>query len=164
MSRIESDKLPFLFAPFDCRQLLQETADSQHIIHHRHRIVYDGDTAPVMIDGDKDRIEQVLINLISNAIKYSPNANSIIIHAKEEADNFHISVQDFGIGIPAGINADIFSRFYRVEGLSPSFPGLGIGLYVSSEIVKAHKGNISYTSEEGKGSTFTITLPLIINR
>lgn len=110
---------------------------------------------------DKERITQVLVNLISNAIKYSPRAKKIIVKSVYDAKKVTISVQDFGLGIPKEEQNKIFERFFRVKGKKEKdISGLGLGLYISYEIVNQHKGKIWVDSVEGKGSTFYFSLPL----
>lgn len=115
----------------------------------------------VNVFGDRDKLTQVLNNLISNAIKYSPRADKIIVSTNVDSSKLILSVQDFGIGITAEEQKNIFDQFYRVIGTDESiFPGMGIGLYISSEIIKRHAGKIWVESTLGKGSSFFISLPL----
>jgi len=133
--------------------------DLQHTTP-RHKLI--ANLAPTgFVYGDKERIGQVIANLVTNAIKYSPQADKIIIHTESEKNEVTFSVQDFGIGI-AKINQDrVFEQFYRVGGdLQRTFPGLGLGLYISSEIIKREGGRIWVTSTEGQGSTFCFALPV----
>src|SRR5262249_26019901 len=110
---------------------------------------------------DKGRLAQVFLNLISNAIKYAPDAPLIEIEASAAADTATIAVRDHGIGIPQEQREKIFERFYRVSDPSQHMvPGLGMGLCIVTEIVKQHGGTITVDSEVGEGSTFHITLPL----
>ncbi len=113
---------------------------------------------PIFGQLDKLRIEQVVTNLLSNAIKYG-GGKLIKLSVTNSNSRGHIIVQDQGIGIPADLQEKIFGRFKR--GVSPNeYRGLGVGLYITDQIVKAHKGKINVTSKEGKGTTFTIELPL----
>ena len=106
----------------------------------------------------------MITNLISNAIKYSPDNNQIIVSTAVENENVTLSVQDFGIGISAEKQPKIFERFFRVTGGGKeTFPGLGLGLFISAEIIKRHNGTISVESIEGKGSIFCFSLPMKIN-
>jgi signal transduction histidine kinase len=115
--------------------------------------------APAVFYGDRDRIGQVLINLMTNAIKYSPQAEKIVVKTMCEQGSIITSVQDFGIGIPGEMQQRVFERFFRVEGdARTTFPGLGLGLYISAEIVKRHRGAIWVESEEGKGTTISFSL------
>jgi signal transduction histidine kinase len=103
----------------------------------------------------------VITNFISNAIKYSPFANKIILTTSKEGNKIRLCVQDFGIGIPEEKQDKVFDRFYRVSGdKEDTYPGLGLGLFISSEFVKRHKGTITVTSTKGEGSTFCFVLPV----
>lgn len=103
----------------------------------------------------------MLINLISNAIKYSPDADEIIVHSKAEEGNVVISIRDFGIGIPSDQTDKIFERFFRTtESASKKIGGLGLGLYIAAQIIKRHQGKIWMDSKPGEGSFFSFSLPL----
>lgn len=113
------------------------------------------------IYADKERIEQVLVNLISNAIKYSPESDKVIVRSSQEGDSVNVSVQDFGLGIPKEEQGKVFERFFRVRGKKEKdIAGLGLGLYISFEIITQHKGKIWVESKLGKGSTFYFSLPV----
>jgi two-component system phosphate regulon sensor histidine kinase PhoR len=113
------------------------------------------------IKGDRNRIEQVIINLLSNAIKYSPNADKVIVTSARTDGHIKLCVQDFGIGIPDSQQDKLFTRFFRVsDDKTNTYPGLGLGLYITSEIIRRHGGVIDFKSKEGKGSTFCFTLPV----
>ncbi len=160
VSKIEAGKLHMHTQQFDFQALLQEVLDSMRAITKKHTIVFSGFNDSLLVWGDKDRLEQVVVNLLSNAIKYSPKADKILVDLQKHDDKLALSITDYGIGIPANQMHRIFSRFFRAEGLSPSFSGLGIGLYLSHQIVIRHNGTMRVQSEEGKGSTFTVELPL----
>ncbi len=99
--------------------------------------------------------------MISNAIKYSPHSHTIVIKSESDTKNISVSVQDFGIGIPKNKQDKVFEQFFRVSGPKQyTFPGLGLGLYISSEIIKRQGGKIWVNSTEGKGSTFCFSLPI----
>jgi signal transduction histidine kinase len=103
----------------------------------------------------------VLINLLTNAIKYAPNATNIAVACTIKNDRANISVKDEGIGISKLDQDKIFERFYRVEGKNEqTYPGFGIGLFIAAEILKKHNGNIQVESELGKGAVFSFSLPL----
>ena len=110
--------------------------------------------------GDEMRIEQVIINFITNAIKYAPDAREILINSDLIGDEIYFSVKDFGIGMSAEHQQKIFEKFYRIEETSERFQGLGIGLYICQEIIDRHNGRIGVTSTSGKGSEFYFYLPL----
>jgi len=110
---------------------------------------------------DRERIAQVLVNLISNAIKYSPNADKVVVASLKDTDKVIVSIQDFGLGIPKEEQRKIFERFFRVKAKREmDISGLGLGLYISYEIIAQHKGKIWVDSIEGKGSTFSFSLPI----
>jgi PAS domain S-box-containing protein len=160
VSKIQAGRLEYLQEPVDLDALLHEVAETMQQMSTTHTIVVRGATAHVLV-GDKGRLEQVFINLLSNAMKYSPDASTIEIEASASAEIATICVCDHGIGIPREQREKIFERFYRVADLSQRMvPGLGMGLYIVAEIVKQHGGTITVDSEGGKGSTFQVTLPL----
>ena len=111
---------------------------------------------------DKERIVQVITNLITNAIKYSPGTNKIIVHSSLENKEVILCVEDFGVGISKDHQEKVFEQFYRVSGeMQHTFPGLGLGLYISSEIIKRIGGRIWVNSVEGAGATFCFALPAL---
>ena len=110
---------------------------------------------------DKERISQVLINLINNAAKYSNDGKDIIIRSQKKDRFIVISVQDFGIGISKRNQSNVFERFYQTD-QSTTYPGLGLGLYIAKEIVRENGGQIWVKSKIGKGSTFCFSLPIAV--
>jgi two-component system CheB/CheR fusion protein len=114
------------------------------------------------VNADRDRIGQVLINFITNAIKYSPDDQNIEIKVFQTNDTtVSVSVKDHGIGIEEQDQQNIFKRFYRVTGKNEeTFSGFGIGLYLAKEIIERHDGQVSVKSKKGEGSTFIFTLPV----
>ncbi|HKV58397.1 MAG TPA: ATP-binding protein, partial [Ktedonobacteraceae bacterium] len=111
---------------------------------------------------DQDRLGQVFINLLTNAVKYSPRADKVVVHLSQEKQQAIVSVQDFGIGIDVSHHQKIFERFYQVtDPEERTYPGLGMGLYISSEIVERHHGRMWVESRKGNGSTFSVALPLV---
>jgi signal transduction histidine kinase len=159
VSKIESGRLAFDLAPFDLDALVAEIIDGVQQTAERHRIECTG-TIGRSIRGDRERLAQVFTNLLTNAVKYSPGADRVLVRLAATETGAVIEVQDFGIGIDREHHRRIFDRFYRVS--SPdekTFPGLGVGLYVTSEIVRRHDGAITVRSEKGRGSTFRVMLP-----
>ena len=117
----------------------------------------DGERLPV--EGDADRLEQVFLNLLTNAITYAPDTERIDVLARRLDDQVEVQVQDYGPGISAADLPQVFDRFYRVSsGQAPG--GMGLGLYIAAQVVGAHNGSIDVASEEGFGTTFTVRLPL----
>jgi len=125
----------------------------------RHQLQFNPDGAGV-ITADRERISQVLTNLLSNAVKYSPQGGNVVISTGSTPDAVTVTVADSGIGIPEQAQAHIFDRFYRVlSAQTQTYPGLGLGLYISSEIVRRHGGKIGVASREGAGATFRFSIP-----
>ncbi len=159
LSKIQAGKLSLNKAKFDLDELVSEVTEDLQKITTTHQLVIEGEVGRKIL-GDRHRIGQILINLISNAIKYSPSVNRVIIASYSDNHKVVISVQDFGIGISKRHQKRIFDRFFRAEGSSEkTFPGLGIGLYITSELVKRHGGQIWVDSTKGKGSIFSVCLP-----
>ncbi len=160
ISKMQAGKLTFQEDFFDLSLLVQETVEHLQATTSTHKIQFDG-IRDVQVFGDRDRLGQVLVNLLTNAIKYSPQADTVIVRVAADLENAIVSVQDFGIGIQKGHQDKIFERFYQVtDPEGKTFPGLGIGLYISSEIVKQHNGQMRIESIKGAGSTFSFTVPL----
>ncbi len=114
----------------------------------------------VEVYADGMRIDQIVINFVNNAIKYAPGSKEIRIFIEKINDMAKVSIIDKGPGIPAEKLLHLFDRFYRVDSSGSQYSGLGLGLYISAEIIKRHNGQIGVNSELGKGSTFWFTLPL----
>jgi signal transduction histidine kinase len=160
ISRIEAGRLSIQPEAFDLAALARQiVADLQDSLQ-RHSVTYQG-PAELTLVGDALRLEQVLQNLVQNAIKYSPAGGRVEVMLERRGEQAVLSVRDDGIGIPAGAVPQIFSRFFRVHSADlSSISGFGIGLYVVNEVVSLHGGAIKVESVEGEGSTFTVTLPL----
>ncbi len=160
LTRIEESKLAMQKKLFNLNDMVTETVVdfSQGNLKHTINVYHD---YVCNITGDKDRIEQVLINFIANAIKYSPNNGNIEVRVKASKNNqVAVSVKDNGIGIDAKDHQKIFERFYRVSGKSEQYySGFGIGLFIANAIIESQDGFITIDSEKGKGSVFTFTLP-----
>jgi len=160
VTKINSGRLQFNKIWFDFNQVIQETVDDLQHTTQKHKLVANF-TETGHIYSDKDRISQVITNLITNAIKYSPHTDKIIVSTRLENEEVITCVQDFGIGIPCDKKDKVFEQFYRVSGNKQhTFPGLGLGLYISSEIIKREGGRMWVNSVEGKGSTFCFALPV----
>ena len=158
VTRIQAGKLELDKTDFNLGELILECVDQCKLDDKEHVFQIDGDKN-LLIYADRNRIDQVLCNLLTNAIKYSPGAGLIIV-AFEKLENglVKVSVTDNGIGIPEDKTADIFDRFYRVENRPQYYSGIGLGLFISSEIIKRHGGEIGVESILGKGSTFWFTV------
>jgi len=154
VTKIHSGKLALRKTNFMLDDLVKESVtETQENGAAGHSINITGEQG-VEVYADRNRIEQVLLNLLSNAIKYSPDADKVTIHVSRRDQSVKIAVTDFGIGIPKSQIPFLFDRFYRVDEQSKRYAGLGLGLYISSEIIKRHNGHIFVESEKGKGSTF----------
>ena len=162
VTKINSGKLQFNDREFEFIPMVKELIEDLQRTTEKHTLIekYEGNS---VVFGDKERIGQVISNLITNAIKYSPQADQILISSSLQNGEIILCVTDFGIGIPQDKLAKVFEQFYRVSGdMQHTFPGLGLGLYISSEIVKREKGRIWVDSQEGKGSTFCFALPVVV--
>jgi PAS domain S-box-containing protein len=160
VSKIEAGQLQLVMAEFDIQKTIDDAIELIGHSNNKYEILFETNLNSCRIDADAGRIEQVLINLLSNAIKYSPGADKVILSLSCTNNEIKIGVKDFGLGIPKDKQIQIFSRFYRVEDAAPTISGLGIGLYISKEIINRHNGDLWVESEIGKGSTFWFTLPV----
>ncbi|HZU66109.1 MAG TPA: PAS domain S-box protein [Ktedonobacteraceae bacterium] len=161
LSRIQLGKLEFQLAAFDLDTFIAETVENVQAATPTHRIAIEG-KAGAQVFGDRDRLGQVMINLLTNAVKYSPQANRVVVHVARDAEYAVVRVQDFGIGIDQVYQQKIFERFYQVtDPAERTYPGLGIGLHISKEIVEQHQGRIEVYSRKGEGATFSVFLPVL---
>lgn len=160
-TRIEKGKLVLVLSHFDLNTLIKEKIEEQQNTSKEHKLITK--LNPIQkIYADEERIGQVITNIISNAIKYSPLGGEIIISNEQNERFIKISVTDHGIGIPNAEIDRIFERFYRgASKYSRSFPGMGIGLSICQGIIDMHKGKLSVKSNEGEGSTFSFIIPII---
>lgn len=160
-ARIESGELQFKKEKFDLTLLINELVQDVQQSAKRHRLIVTP-TPPLFAIGDKAYASQVIINLLSNAIKYSPNADQVIISIRQEAENSICSIQDFGFGISSDQKSTIFEKYYRVKTENVNRPpGVGLGLYLSAEIIRQMGGAIWVESEINQGSTFSFSLPVL---
>lgn len=160
ISKINAGKLKIRKESVKYVSYLEEVIANCQLIFPSHTLLLKNQ-ADVLVDLDPVRIEQVVINLISNAVKYSPDANMVEISTRNTNDTLITSVKDFGIGIKQSDENKVFDKFYQIEELPKNDnSGLGLGLFICSEIIKLHKGAIWLESNEGKGSTFYFALPI----
>jgi len=145
--------------PADLRRTVEAAKDQMEAIARGHALRYTGSRESVMVDYDERRIQRVLQNLISNAIKYSPDGGDIDINIHADGSDAAISIRDHGIGIPEADRGHVFERGYRANTVG-AIPGTGLGLFISSEIVKRHGGSIGCRAADGRGTVFEVRLPL----
>lgn len=162
LSQLDSKTINFNVREFDLEESVAYLAKSLAVnaSAHGHKLTFDGAYDPVIIRGDKIRIEQILINITSNAIKYTPDGGRISLRLHDLGDRAEITITDNGVGIPEEDIPHLFERFYRVEkARSSDKGGTGLGLAIAKEFAVAHGGDIRVSSIVGKGTTFTVTLP-----
>jgi PAS domain S-box-containing protein len=161
VSRIESGRhLELLLKPINLPKLIERRVSSQRSYAANHEITISCDPNLPEITADEDKVDQILTNLISNAVKYSPEGGEIKIEVSDLGAEVQIDITDQGIGIPSDHLEKIFTRFHRVDNRDTrQAGGTGIGLYLVKHLVEAHLGRIWVKSEYGKGSTFSFTLP-----
>ncbi|MBU8881555.1 hybrid sensor histidine kinase/response regulator [Kaistella sp. DKR-2] len=159
ISKIESGKLKFnkKYFPFD--HLLDHILEIMQQSNPQIKLVKKGN-AGGNVYADEMRIEQVIINFMTNAIKYAPDTEEIHISSMIREDEIYFSVRDFGMGMPEEHQQKIFDKFYRIEETSERFQGLGIGLYICQEIIERHGGTVGVNSTPGEGSEFYFTIPV----
>jgi two-component system sensor histidine kinase/response regulator len=158
-SRIENGRLKFNESLFNFGKLLKDSVEMMRQTYPDYQIRVNGDSN-VLVLGDELRLEQVILNYLTNAVKYSPDIKELEISTAMENNNLVVAVRDHGIGIPKEIQSDVFQKFYRAEGSAHRFQGLGIGLYICFEIIQRHHGKCWLESEPGKGSVFYFSLPV----
>jgi signal transduction histidine kinase len=160
LSKIESGKLKFNKKAFDFESVLSNAIEMIRQTYPDYQITRTG-MADIQLYGDEVRIEQVIVNYLTNAVKYSPDNKEIQIEASIGPDGrLFVRVRDFGIGIREEHQSNIFSKFYRVEETANRFQGLGIGLYICAEIIRRHEGEYGVESEPGRGSVFYFSVPV----
>lgn len=161
VTKIHAGKMQFNYTWFNAGEVIRECIEDSQAHTPTHKFHIKGE-ANVQVYADKHRLEQVLSNFISNAVKYSPDAHDIIITNEVTEDHMlKVSVQDFGIGIPPDKKEMVFDRFFRVQESSQKFSGLGLGLYITADIIHRHGGQVGVESTENEGSTFWFSIPLI---
>ena len=159
MSRLEAGKLELRLEVFDMKKLLLDVTETFSYSHNSHEIISNLGEVPVYVEGDKQRLEQVLVNFLSNAVKYSPGADKIFLKLRTKGKKVTVSVRDEGIGLTEEQQTQVFTRFYRAEN-TKGISGLGLGLYLTKQIIDRHKGKIWLKSEPEVGTEFYFSLPL----
>lgn len=153
----QMDSIELQTTEFDISEMIRETVSFMQPTT-AHQLIVTGSNS-LLVKADRERINQVFVNLLTNAIKYSPQADKVLINVANDHQYATISVTDYGIGISAEFHNKIFDLFYRVQTAKErSFSGFGIGLYIAAEIISKHQGKIWIKSEEDKGTTFYFSL------
>jgi signal transduction histidine kinase len=162
IERMKSGKTTLLCEPVDVNSLLRKLGDQAQHITAKHTLIYHLDGALPLVQGDQDQLIQVVGNVLSNALKYSPAGGNILLSSQREQDSIHISIQDQGIGIAEDALKNIFEPYSRIDVEKTRFiGGTGLGLSLVREIINLHGGTIWVESTPGDGSTFHFFLPLV---
>jgi two-component system phosphate regulon sensor histidine kinase PhoR len=160
VSKIQAGRLEYAMGSLNLAELVNTCIENaEHIYPSNLFVIEDGHT--YLVNGNSERLEQVIMNLINNAVKYALDDKKIIVKTTKIDDKVRVAITDFGIGLSEDQRNRIFERFYRVEDKKYMTSGLGMGLYISAEIIRNHHGQIGVESEPGKGSTFYFDLPLL---
>jgi heavy metal sensor kinase len=162
LAKAESGKLPLTFSPLELDTLLLEVFNEMRVLAHGKVLIKITDIDQIALYGDRDRLKQVLINLIANAVQYTPPGGEIFLSLARVGEQARLIVRDTGPGIPAEDLPHIFERFYRAEKsrTRSKVSGFGLGLSIAYWIVERHGGHIEVQSQEGQGTTFCIWMPL----
>ncbi len=165
VSRIETGRLEIRREPIPWQTFVREVVQRHHTAGGERKFHLNIDATVVStVTGDRDRLEQVLGNLIENSVKYSPEGSDVSVNVDARADQVVTSVSDRGIGIPADELGQVFERFHRGRQVSSTnYGGLGLGLYITKQIVERHSGSIWVESKEGSGTTFSFSLPAVLS-
>jgi signal transduction histidine kinase len=165
ISRIESGQLSIERRPIDLAVLVRRVVEEAQALDDQYPLHLSCPSSPLMIMGDELRLEQVLQNLLNNAVKYSLSGGAVCVRVEQQPDMARIVVADQGMGIPAADLPHLIERFYRAGNADEHhISGMGIGLYIVKEIVTLHGGTMTVESTEGKGSTFIVCVPRINDR
>jgi signal transduction histidine kinase len=159
VSKIQSNQLYLNITEFDIDNFIDETIAEFQFVAGGHKILRNGSEINHIIKADRQRLEQVLTNLLSNAAKYSPDSKEIIVYTEERGQELLVRVRDFGFGIAKGELNKIFERFYRTKTNSILISGFGLGLYICKDIIRRHHGKI-WAESEDSGTSFYFSLPM----
>jgi len=162
VSRIETGRLEIRREPIPWSTFVCDVVHRHHTAVSDRRFQLNVPVSNKRVIGDRDRLEQVLGNLMENAVKYSPDSSEIMVSLEERDDQLVTSIADRGIGIPSDELGQVFERFHRGRQVSSTnYGGLGLGLYITKQIVERHGGTIWVESREGQGTTFSFSLPVV---
>lgn len=156
VSKTNSGQLSYDFETINFNDVVIETVNVLQLSTSHQLRLNLGE--PTFVLADKNRLGQVITNLVSNAVKYSPHSLDVDIYTEKSNGRIRLCVRDYGIGIPVSEQSKLFSRFFRVS--ENNYPGLGLGLYICKEIIRRHSGTMSFETEEVKGSTFCFSIPV----
>jgi two-component system CheB/CheR fusion protein len=159
VTKIHSGKLELSKTHFSLEEMINNCIDDFSDLSRTHQLIFESKESQI-IYADQRRLEQVVNNLVSNALKYSPELAPVHIQMHRSENAVRVTVTDQGIGIAKDYLPHVFDRFYRIEESAKNISGLGLGLFISSEIIKQHQGEIGVTSEPGKGSSFWFKIPV----
>jgi signal transduction histidine kinase len=163
LERMKSGKMGLRLAQIDINAILLDTAERMLLTAPRHTLLLDTDETLPQFEGDYDKLTQVVSNLVTNAVKYSPAGGEIVLKSRREDDSVHVSVQDHGIGISEDALEKIFTPYSRIDSETSHYiQGTGLGLAIVRQIVQMHGGRTWAESVLGQGATFHFTLPLYV--
>jgi len=159
MTRLESGQLALTLQAVDLHAYLANLLSRTETLLDYARIRVELPPGLPAVRADYNRLERIVINLLSNALKYSPPGTPVTVRAQQEAGMVRVSVTDEGAGIPPEEQPNLFQRYYRAQSTRAAEEGIGLGLYITKLLVEAHGGRVWVESAMGKGSTFSFTLP-----
>jgi signal transduction histidine kinase len=160
VARLDAGEMLVELAPADVGTIVNEVVSSAQATANDHRFVVDVPKEPLAATADREKLRQVLANLVDNAVKFSPEGATVTVEARRAGGAVEVRVVDEGIGVPADERERIFSKFHRAEGSARGRAGTGLGLFIARGLVRAMGGRIWVDSAEGQGSSFAFELPL----
>jgi len=165
MSRLDAGEAFLELSHFDFSELVRTTVEHMRLLVDEKKLVLKVEAAePVHVEGDPSRLQQVVVNLLDNAIKYTPEGGEVRVSVRAEAEKAVLTITDTGIGISEEAQTQIFERFYRTDkARSRQLGGTGLGLSIVKSIGAAHGGQVTVESAEGRGSIFRFEIPLLSN-
>ena len=163
LARMEGGSRLSLRDDVDVASLAAASAERLRLFAERSGVTLATETEPGLptVRGDEARLGQVVVNLVHNAIKFSPDGGEVLVAVRRAGDDIELTVTDHGIGIKRADRARIFERFYKADRARVRGGGTGLGLAIARHVVEGHGGRIAVESEEGVGSTFAVTIPIV---
>ncbi len=162
VTRLQSGHYSLSLERLRLDETVAHTVEVMQPVNNGQTIHLEVSDAPLLVKGDAGRLQQVLMNLLNNALSHAPTSPHIDVRVRRVGNEAEIQVQDYGKGIPEAELPHLFSRFYQsTRGGQRPGRGLGLGLFIAKQLIDAHDGRISVVSKEGQGTTFTIRLPLV---